>query len=265
MSQEATPGGGDKPAVPGKVVQLPCGYFKDGKAYKDAEIITMTGLTRKSIASEAIRSDASKVTDVILLQCVKRIGTFTNINNKILGDLMLGDRDFLLIEIRRISMTDTVKALEDCPGCSKEIEVSFSLDEIPITPLKDEDFEVVDGQRTFKIQNEFPHVEAVFRFPKGEDQKIFLPTVSKNPIEANFKLYAACLLDWDGQKGPFKPEFFEKLPVNVLDVIDGGFMERQPGPDMRQHVSCPLCASDIDMTFQGSDFLFRPRKRGTMS
>lgn len=265
MSQEAVPG--NAPAVePGKTVQLPCGYLtKDGTIIREAEIVAMTGLTRKSIAREDIRSNSAKVTDVILLQCLKRIGSVALINNKIINELILGDRDFLLLEIRRLSLGDKITANTECGGCKKKLDVVFSVNDIPVTGLKDGSFEIRDGVRVFRIQNEVPHVDAVLRFPRGEDQQVYLPTISKNPIEANFKLYAACMVEWDGKPGPFRPDFFERLPVNVLDVLDGGFSENQPGPDLRQNVSCPECAADIELTFEGSDFLFRPRKRGTMS
>lgn len=262
---EANPGTEAQAVIPGKTITLPSGILRDGKVHREAEIIPMTGLTRKSIAREDVRTNASKVTDVILLQCVKKIGPVTAITNKLIGELLLGDRDALLLEIRRVSMGDIVTATVECDGCQNKIEVKFNLDEIVTTELKEGTFEIKDGQRVFRVQNAALQINALFRFPKGEDQQAILPFLQKNPVDANFRLYALCLMEWNGKVGPFDGGFFERLPVSVLDAVDDQFSEVQPGPDLRQNVSCPVCTKDIEMTFQGSDFLFRLPKRGRMS
>lgn len=259
---EETQGASEVSTTPGVVVQLPCGHFRDGKVHRDAEIIPMTGFTRKTIAREDVRSNPSKITDTILIQCLRRVGTFTLINHKLIGEMTLGDRDFLLLEIRRISMGDTINAAVDCGGCKSKIDVTFRLDEIEVVRVEDKDCEVRDGQRVFRVQSEVPHVEAVCRFPKGDDQKIVLSFANKNPVEASYKLYAACLLEWEGKAGPFEASFFEKLPLNALDKFEDEFSRIQPGPILKQSVPCPSCMDPIEFTFQGSDFLFRPAKRG---
>jgi hypothetical protein len=222
----------------------------------------MTGLARKSIAREDVRSNPAKVTDVLLLQCLKRVGPITNINNRFIGDMLVADRDFLLIEIRRVSMGDTVTANTECEKCSNKIEVKFKLDEISVTPLKDGTFEMKENLRVFRALSETPRVNALFRFPKGDDQALIVPLLNKNPVEANYRMYVACLLEWEGKPGPFGGTFLDSQPVNVLDMIDDLFLEHQPGPDFTQKVACPVCTADIEMSFQGSDFLFRLPKRG---
>lgn len=249
-------------STPGKSIKLPCGLLREGVSSVDAEIIPMTGLTRKSIASENVRTNPSKITDVILLQCLKKVGSVSLINGKLLNELLLGDRDFLMLEIRRVSMGDIITATVECGECNKKIEVKFNLDEIKCKTLAECQSEIVDGIRGFWIKNDEPKVNAFFRFPKGEDQAAILPFLQKNPIDANYRLYALCLVQWDGEKKKFNSDFFEKMNTNLLDVIDEAFSENQPGPDLSQTVSCPVCANDIEMTFQGSDFLFRQPKKG---
>jgi len=262
MPEENT-GAPEVKEAPGKIVQLPCGILdKDGKAMRDAEIVPMTGLTRKSIARDDVRNNPAKVTDVLLLQCLRRVGSIRNINNSVIGGMLLADRDFLLIEIRRISMTDIVNVNTQCEKCNNKIDVKFNLDEIPVAPLKPGTFEIKDGKRVFPVKCDDPQIDAVFRFPEGRDQNIIIPFLDKNPVEGNYRVYAACLQRWGNQEPPFHATFFDRLPVSVLDKIDEIFVEIQPGPDFSQSVACPVCTADIEMTFQGSDFLFRLPKRG---
>lgn len=251
----------DVETVPGVVVQLPAGIIKDGKVYRDAEIIPMTGLTRKSLAREDVQSSPHKVTDVLILQCLRRIGPVTS-PGKILGDLLVGDRDFLMLEIRRISMGDDINVTIECESCKKKIDVKFSIGELEIIRFADDAYEVRDGVRVFRIKSQNPKLDVLCRFATGEDQKAAASLLQKNPVEFIFKMYSRCVLEWDGKVGPFEPKFFEQLPVSVLDEFEKKFGSETPGPILRQSVPCPVCASGIDFTFQGSDFFFRQSKRG---
>jgi hypothetical protein len=103
------------------------------------------------------------------------------------------------------------------------------------------------------------------RYPLGGDQEALVSSMDRNPVEANFKLYAECLLEWNGEDGPFRSNLFERLPVRVLDEFEDQFAQAQPGPVFEQSVGCPSCAATIQFTFEGSDFLFRPPKRGRTS
>lgn len=255
------PGADAVETVPGVVVQLPAGIIKDGKVYRDAELVPMTGLTRKAIAREDVGSSPYKITDVMILQCLKRVGPVTSIG-KIVGELLVGDRDFLMLEIRRISMGDGINVTVECGSCKKKIDVQFSISELEVIRLKDDDYEVRDGVRVFRVKSDDPKLDVLCRFPRGEDQQAAVALLQKNPIEYYFKIYSACVLEWNGKTGPFDQGFFERLPVAVLDKFEQAFNGIHPGPVLRQSVPCPVCASGIEFTFQGSDFFFRQQKRG---
>jgi len=253
----------DAPPVNGIVVSLPCGYLRDGRVHREAEIVPMTGLTRKAIAREDVRNNPIKVTDVILSHCLKRVGDATSITSRLLGDLVIGDRDFLILEIRRVSMGEAIVANVECDSCKAKVEVTFHIKEIETIRLGDpKDYPERDGSLTFAVRGD--GFEAVSRFPKGADQALIMPGATKNPVAASYGLYAACLLEWNGKRGPFDTAFFESLPLSVLDVFEEEFMALQPGPVMKQDASCPSCWASIDFTFRGSDFLFRVPKRGRL-
>jgi hypothetical protein len=249
-------------AAPGVVVQLPAGIVKDGKVYRDAEVVPMTGLTRKAIAREDVRASPHKITSVMILQCLRRIGPVTSINGKVLDEMLVGDRDFLMLEIRRVSMGSDINATVECEKCKNKIDVQFSIDELEVTKIKEGDYEMKDGVRVFRIVNTDPRLDILCRFPNGADQQIMAPLLTKNPVEAMFKLYSCCVLEWNGKAGPFEPRFFEGLPVSTLDKFEGAFSDKLPGPILKQSVPCPVCTADIEFTFQGSDFFFRLGKRG---
>lgn len=248
----------------GVVVELPCGFVHGGQLHRYAEFVPMHGEVRRAISKKSIRDDFVKVSDMVLRMCVKRLGAVETTSPKTLRRATLGDRDFLLMEIRRESMTDKLRAIVSCQMCRKKIEVTFHLDEIEVARLEKGDFEIVDDQLCFRTKSKEHKLDALCRFPIGEDQDLVVDIVEENPTEAQYRLYAACLLEWNGQKGPFDPYFFDRVPVGQIDEFTRQFVAKKPGPVFEQKVPCAnkACGADIEFTFEGSDFFFPLPTRG---
>ena len=251
-------------SVLGSPVQLPCGYLhKDGQIYTDAEIIPMTGITRKTIARDEIKSNAARTTDTVLCQCLKRVGPASTITREFVNNLLIGDREFLVVEIRRLSMGNKATTYVGCsnPKCQKDFHDDIDLGKLKITTLTADNYVIDKGSRVFKVVSPQLQLNATFRFPKGEDQHYLVS--AKNLVEANYKLFTLCLLEWNGNNGPFDDTFFDDTPVAALDLIEDSFLTRQLGPELKQSVTCPYCNSSMMLTFKSSDFLFHRPKRGT--
>lgn len=243
-------------------VMLPCGLLENGKLLTNAEIIPMTGKTRKVIARPDIRQNPAKVLDALLLQCVTKIGPFSTINKKITDRLSLGDRDFLVMEIRKKSLGDIVESVLECPSCKEKMDIKINLNNVTVKYLKETNFKIDGDKLSIDITCEKPKFTAKFRMPCGEDQHAIAPFIRKNPIEANYMLYQRCLLEWDGQNVfDLSPTFFEDLPLPILDILDIEFFEALPGPDMRLPANCIYCNTEINAGLESSDFLFRLPKR----
>jgi len=250
--------------VEGEAVTLPCGYLRDEKVHQDARIIPMTGLTRKAIAKDSVRNNPIKVTDIILSHCLKSIGPYV-VTSRVLAELVIGDRDFLILEIRKISMGTTITAGVTCETCDAKVDIKFNIDEIEVIRLVDplgesSKIKVEDGELVYPLSGK--GFSSVCRFPKGKDQELIMQMAQKNPVAASYGLYVACLREWEGKKGPFEAAFFDELSLTKIDAFEDEFMAFQPGPIMKMEAPCPSCSSDIDFTFRGSDFLFRAPKRG---
>lgn len=245
-----------------KLIQLPCGLGPDdqGRIHREAEILPMTGAVRKNIARPDVRQSPSKVIDVVLLAGVKRIGSLPRIDRNVLNDLLAGDRDFLMLEIRKLSLGAEVTSTITCGECDQKVDIRFDLNKIPSASIP-EKCEVVNGKRVFTI--EIPYqgktIKAVFRYPNGSDQAAV--STSKNPIESNYTLYYRCLLEWNGVSvEQCSPVLFDDMPLTALDVVEDEFRNKMPGPVLSQAMICPLCGAETPLNLGASDFLFRSAK-----
>jgi len=245
-------------------ITLPCGLFHEDKLHKDAEIIPMTGKVRKLIARPEVRQNPAKVIDTLLSECLYSVGPITRIRRDVIDRLFLGDRDFLIMEIRKISLGKIVTAQLQC-SCGAKLAVAIDLErEVPIKTVESvKDLKIDENSITFVVENEELNINAVFRLPTGVDQHAIAPLYRKNPIAANYALYQLCLLEWNGKpKNELLPEFFDTLSLRVIDHIDEIFMENMPGPDMRVPVDCIECGNELMVSMESSDFLFRTQKTG---
>lgn len=256
-----------------KDVQLPCGLGpdKEGRIHRDATIAPMTGAVRKNIARPEVRQNLGKIVDTILLSGLKRVGPVERIDRRVLDKMLIGDRDFLMLEIRKLSMTSAVNATMKCGSCGDQIDIKYDLNRIPIRQLADkgDGIEVSGLERLFTLdwtsEDGKITVNGKFRFPNGNDQLLTAQGATRNPIEANYNLWYRCLQEWDGKPvEKVSPTLFDDLTLPVVDAVDAEFRKRQPGPDLRQPVSCPLCGADNDLDLSASDFLF-PLVRGRTS
>lgn len=249
----------------GVVKELPCGLVREAALYRHAEFVPMAGVVRRMISKKDVRDDFVRVTDIVLRQCVRRVGPLQVAEHaKMLDDMTLADRDFLLMEIRRVSSGDELKALVHCGMCKKRIQITFKLDELTVVRPREGDAEIHGGRLCFRVRSASPAINALCRYPIGSDQPI-LEGMEKNPTEVQYRLYAACLVEWGGKPGPYEAEFFDALPVGVIDEFTRQFAAKKPGPILDQRVSCAnkACGADIEFSFEGSDFFFPLPTRGS--
>jgi hypothetical protein len=238
-------------------IELPCGLLRDGAVVREAEITPMTGRVRKNIARPDVRKNGARIIDAVLLACVRTIGG-KRVDRQVLDELFVGDRDFLTMKIRQLSLGDRVSAHLQCGSCRERIDFDIDLGEVELYPLADGACEIAEDGRTrlFRIENPALGVRAAFRYPAGKDQHAIVPLAQKNPVEANYRMYLLCLEEWNGQPKPFPNTFFENLPLNVLDWVDGEFTARMPGPELEHEVICDLCGTANPMSLEMSNFLF---------
>ncbi|HEY0784970.1 MAG TPA: hypothetical protein VGD62_03805, partial [Acidobacteriaceae bacterium] len=105
------------------------------------------------------------------------------------GRLLSGDRDYLVLQIRRLTLGDAVHAVASCPACRQEMDVDFDSSRIPL-----------DGQPqtapSYTVQlpapGESPSRLVRFRLPRGEDQE----AIAHLDLDAAAALLLTrCLLD----------------------------------------------------------------------
>ena len=242
-------------------VQLPIGIFNGDFRYRNVTIKPMTGGTQKKLASKQVRSDPVKLINALLLDCVVSIEGQNRITNTVVNSLYIGDRDFLAMEIRKISRGNELITDIVCPHCKEKLRMTSDLStDIGSVALEDVDYTLVDGVPQFTLTDPESDFNATFTFPDGNAQASVVKYIMKNPVEGVYALMLRCLVDWNG-KDPKDVTLavFDEISVTLSDYLMDNFQKNCPGPEFEIPAECSNCGNDIRLTMASSDFLFRLR------
>ncbi len=220
------------------VFELPGGLVVNGQTLRTAELRPLTGREEDWLAHHAGVPSALAVTH-LLASCLVRVGHLEP-SRELAGKLLVGDRDFLMLQLRRLTLGDGVQAVVECPACDAKADVGFNVSGVPVEPRP---------QTAAEYTLEAPAGEATartvrFRLPSGADQEAVLHLSVDAAAEA---LLDRCLLDGGGR--PLEPA--ERAAVIAE-------MERlAPKVDLELDVRCPECTHSFLLPFDTTVFFFR--------
>jgi hypothetical protein len=238
---------------------LPGGYVLGGdyaSVRYDADVRELTGADEEAL-TKARSGGLGKYIATLLSAGTVSVGG-EQASTTLLSNLLLGDRDMLLMEIRRATYGDEIVwDRYSCPFCGDEFRLSVTLDEIPVRRLED------PASRIFEVALR-KNRKAFVRLPVGSDQEALLAVADRtSDSEQNTLLLSRVLIsvvEADGTENAVSgnPEFARSLGIadrqTILDTIE----KKQPGPQYNDvkflHDSCgkevPLYISAGDL-FQG--------------
>ncbi len=239
--------------------ELPVGYTdEDGRVHRTACLRKMTGHEEALLADRKLRQNAARLVTQLLASCVKRIGEIAPVPRTVISELTSPDRNFLLLQLRRITFGDTIETAYVCPSCGESTRAVQDLDEVPVRRLNGDGqrevaVELTDGWESAKGEW---YTTMVFRMPTGVDEERISAVTRENPSLGMNALLTRCLV----ALGDMPSDRREALGTKVLSdltmsdraVIDRAFRQDMPGLDLTKNVVCDTCGrtfrTTIDLT-----------------
>jgi endogenous inhibitor of DNA gyrase (YacG/DUF329 family) len=209
----------------------------------------MSGWDEETIFNPKLARNPEKLITELLFNVIADGDLTKNQIHEIYG----GDRDILLLELRRLSYGDEMTMTIPCPRCRQESDFLIHLEQVELKPFKSVDtpFELKKGFEKDKVT----FAKGKLFQPKGRDNEQFTQSLSVNVGRANSELLASCV------------KFDDLEEVTVEDIGNLSAKEKNQllklmgdnsfGPDLEQEVSCPECGDKITLSISLVD-LFRP-------
>ena len=150
------------------IQDLPCGYLDDqGVLHREVQVRAMTGFEEELLGNDKI--PGMKKFNQLLVNCLVRIG---QIDEKakiasIVPKLLVGDRVFLFLQIRRVTIGDTLPFRSTCPvkSCRKESRHLVNLGDLPVQVMQDA------RKRSFTATLPVSKQAVQYRCANGEDEE----------------------------------------------------------------------------------------------
>lgn len=237
---------------------LPVGYLDEsGSLHRHIRIRKMTGKEEALLTDRKLRNNPGKLITELLASCTVKLGD-VSMSPNIAGQLTSADRNYILLELRKVTFGSAMEARYSCPNCSSTFTASEDLDEFEVRMVDDEqqpeiEVELEDG---YTDTHGTVHRRARFRLPTGADEERVSVVMHQNPSRGMNALLTRCLISLgDLEKNQLKglgQRLFSELTMGDRARIERAMREEMPGVDLRHEVQCDTCGHEylvaLDMT-----------------
>lgn len=239
------------------VVDLPGGLFNEATktVSRTAIVRELNGNDEETIYKARRSGNPIRFINSIITSGLVSVGD-TPANPEIMKNLLVGDREAILLGIRRATYGDDIELSNFvCPGCEAEMDLSIALSSIPVKRLDDP-----DKDRYFKVKL-WKGGEATVALPTGADMEAIMVAADKGDAsKINTVTLARSVVSIKEANGYELPTVQSEAAVARLGLKDrsailNAMYERQPGPRYDEvtytHETCgketplPLSVGDL--------------------
>ena len=215
-------------------VTLLAGAIVDGALCVDAEVRELNGADEEAIATAG---SLGKSLATILRRGVVRIGN-RPVTEDLLDSLLAGDRDYLMLAIRRITFGDELTTGVGCGSCGAVSNTSLKLSEdVPVRQFS--------GEWSWESETKLGTV--TLGYYNGLTQKRLMDNLDKSPAEISTILLAGSIQAVNG--GPvIASDFARKLGMADREKLMLEILTRNPGPRLLEvKKACEACGEYLNI------------------
>lgn len=235
-------------------------YDKEGNLHKEVTIKEMTGEDEENIAKADIRSNTGKMVTTLIAGCCTKIGGLEKGKlpyeewERIVRNLFLGDRDYLLLKIRELNEGTEISFNSQCNSCKAEMVVTADFDELPIINPPDDPFNIeFTLPKGYIDKNNNLHTEGVLRLPNGFDQEQLDSVARKNMGQANTLLLTRCVKKLGDVK--LSSKVFKELRTKDREVLVRLMADKAFGPRFTVETVCDNCGNEFEAGVNPVNFI----------
>lgn len=223
-------------------VKLIAGYQEPfGKFIDTAEVRELNGADEEAVAKA---SDMSRGLMTILERAVVKLGDKPT-DPDILDALLAGDRELLLLEIRKKTFGKEI-TLEGrlCEKCVDDNVIVIDLE-------KDVELKPLDGERTFDVSCSVGKVR--IQLPTGGTQKALVSSINKTAPELDTIVLKSCVVAINDQD-LIDPNAVLKLSIRDRRKLLDAIADKNPGPQLSSITKpCPSCGQEVSLPLTLAD------------
>jgi|10_taG_2_1085330.scaffolds.fasta_scaffold02000_3 hypothetical protein len=251
-------------ATPTEFVKLPSGgmFYPAGHPLHNVDMIEIRYMTAKE---EDILTSRSLLKEGLALDRMLQ-NLFIDSSIQV-GDLLVGDKNALLVAARRTGYGAMYDTKVECPSCNVTDEFSFDLEDPPINNFReaiesDNGVTLTDDQ-TFVITLPMTEVAVECRLLFGSDELALAKQAErkskrKQDDTTTTDIFRAYIVSVNGDPSPIMKEtLIQNMPARDARYLRRTYVSFVPNIDMTQNYVCTNCGHEADMEVPlGVDFFW---------
>jgi hypothetical protein len=206
-------------------VRLPGGYVDaTGAVHYEVDLAPLTGAGEELLASARPDTPAAELATIVLSHTVKRVGGHRRVTPGMVRDLLVQDREYLLVRVLETLQGRKLWVRLDCPACAESLEVALMLDEVPVVSRP-----VAALYAPFDERLEF-------RLPTGADQEWAASSPAND--NAGLALLGRCVRHRKSRRGVDT----SRLRADMRAALEQRMAETAPDMTLDLDATCPDCS-----------------------
>lgn len=243
-----------------EVFELLAGYVDSNNVtHKEFTLREITGKDEEAIHKGDVKNNSSRVVTILLTRCVTRLGTITPKSvglkkwEEIIKSLYVGDQDYMLMQLRKISVGEQLEVSHTCPNCNTKLNTTVNIDELEIVPYNGERVTPFELPRGYKDKKGEVHKSGTMRRPTGLDREILTPLAKTNIARAETVMLTRLCKFNDGL--PVDDDIMGNLSIRDREYLQKLLQENYFGIKLETEVICDSCGESFTGTFNATNFM----------
>jgi hypothetical protein len=213
-------------------VRLPGGVWREGACAREAMLRPLDPEDERALADAAEEILPAQLVTAALGRALVGVGDTAATGEEAARELTIGDRQALLLHLRRITVGDRMACVFSCPipDCGEQLELELRVDDLLVS---------AEGRAQRWHEVEHAGRRARFRLPTGTDQERAARTALAKGVDASVdELLAACAED-----GP------RDWPPELRESVIARMSELDPQAELMLTLTCPVCGQESSIPF----------------
>jgi hypothetical protein len=227
-------------------VTLSHGCRVGDERHRTAVVRALTGADEVAIESLDTPSAAARVT-ALLARTVERLGPIQPVGAEMAARLTAGDREALVLHVRRLTLGDRLACVLRCPQCREPMDVDLRVSELllppPADPPIEHEIDAGEAGASYRVR---------FRLPTGADLEASATVAAQGGVAAGARrILDACVIavTRDGRA-------IRALPRELEPHVSQAMADRDPQAELLLRPTCPACGAGFETLLDAASFFF---------
>jgi hypothetical protein len=231
------------------IVDLPSNgeFYPEGHALRENPTVEVRQMTAKE---EDILLNQSYLKQGVVVE--KLLHSLVITKDFKLDDLLIGDKNAILTQVRRSAYGDEYPVEAVCRSCMTKTENTFDLEEC----VRNKPLTLIEGverteRNTFTFMAPKTKAKVEIRFLTGADEKALADKekkYKKHNVDFSASLETYKMIIASVNDNPSLVEsYVENMPLRDAKKLKEVMKEIQPGIEMKGQFVCPSCEAEVEM------------------